>query len=98
MQVKLAGSGSLKGARRKTSFQVSRSPIASSSARRIGALISGLQDKVQEAQRYQLQARASFVRHEELSCISISAKIGTGGFGACYRALYQGAELSMQAS
>ncbi|GFH27342.1 protein kinase domain-containing protein [Haematococcus lacustris] len=96
MQVKLAGSSSLKGVRRKTSFQVSRSPIASSSARRIGALISGLQDKVQEAQRYQLQARASFVRHEELSSISISAKIGAGGFGACYRALYQGAEVAIK--
>ncbi|KAJ9528954.1 hypothetical protein QJQ45_000520 [Haematococcus lacustris] len=96
MQVKLAGSSSLKSVRRKTSFQVSRSPIASSSARRIGALISGLQDKVQEAQRYQLQARASFVRHEELSSISISAKIGAGGFGACYRALYQGAEVAIK--
>ncbi|GFH14155.1 predicted protein [Haematococcus lacustris] len=70
--------------------------MASSSARRIGALISGLQGKVQEAQRHQLQARAETLHQDELGNISISAKIGAGGFGACYRGLYQGTEAAIK--
>ncbi|GFH14068.1 predicted protein, partial [Haematococcus lacustris] len=70
--------------------------LGQSSARRIGALISGLQGKVQEAQRHQLQARAETLHQDELGNISISAKIGAGGFGACYRGLYQGTEAAIK--
>ncbi|KAJ9529279.1 hypothetical protein QJQ45_007960 [Haematococcus lacustris] len=92
----LGGFNRTPGKQRQPSFRVNRSPMASSSARRIGALISGLQGKVQEAQRHQLQARAESLHQDELGNISISAKIGAGGFGACYRGLYQGTEAAIK--
>lgn len=65
----------------------------SSSGKRMSALIIGLQDRVQEAQRQQLNQRALVPHNEDLKDITIVSKIGTGGFSACYLAIYQGAQV-----
>jgi hypothetical protein len=75
------------------SFKVTNAKEGPSS-RRIGALVAGLQNKLQEAQRAETQARVNAARNgDELRHISISRKLGTGGFGACYLGMYQGSEV-----
>lgn len=84
------GEHSRRRARRAPSFRVAPS-ASSSSGKRMSALITGLQDRVQEAQRQQLnqQALGTDARAGDLRSIHIISRIGSGGFGVCYLALFQ---------
>lgn len=81
---------------RKPSFRVALNNVGSSSGKRMSALITGLQDRVQEAQRLQLNQLALAPRSQDLQGIHVISKIGSGGFASCYLAWYQGAQVALK--
>lgn len=76
--------------RRAPSFRVAP-PARCASGKRMSALITGLQGKMQEAQRLAVnaQAMAGMSRGDDLRSVDIVEKIGSGGFGVCYLAMFQ---------
>ncbi len=90
------GAGTRALAKRKASFRLAQSQQGSSSGKRMGALIAGLQDRVQEAQRQQLNQRTRGQGPEDLHAIQVKSKVGSGGFGACYLASYRGMDVALK--
>ncbi|GAX81659.1 hypothetical protein CEUSTIGMA_g9087.t1 [Chlamydomonas eustigma] len=64
-------------------------------SKRMNALVGSFHDRVQQAQKQQLQ-RSLFDRPEDIQNLTVGERIGRGGYGDVYLGRYQGCEVAVK--